>query len=179
MLVVIGGFAGSGKTTISRRLAHDHRWPRLESDVFGKTVRSLDLFTGDGEEAYKVGYAMLWRLCEDFLASGVSVIVDANMAYDVAWASVEGLRMRHPGAHFVPVLLQCPREVCLERIRCRYVDEPGQHGDPSRFSDAHATILWQYVSRLDRPDVLRVDANRPLDDVYADVKRYVEARLQT
>jgi predicted kinase len=177
-LIVIGGFAGSGKTTISRRLSVDLAVPRLEADLLGKTIRRLDFFTGDSEEAYRIGYATLWRLCEDFLSCRLSVIVDANMAWDVAWEAVEALSVRHTGCRVVPIILQCPRDVCLERVRRRYLDEPGWHGDPERFKDDHATMLWEYLRNLNRPEVLLLDANRPLDDVYADVKEHVTSLIR-
>jgi predicted kinase len=148
-LILIGGFAGCGKTAVSRRLARDLGTSRLEADLMGKTIRRLDFFTGSSAEAYIIAYAALWRLCEEFLSSNVSVVVDANMAWDVAWESVDSLKGRCPAAAIIPVILQCPRDKCLARIKQRYVQEPGWHGDPARFQDAHATMLWDYLVRPD------------------------------
>jgi predicted kinase len=177
LLIAIGGFAGSGKTTISRRLSHDLGWPRLEADVLGKLIRRLELFNGNSEEAYRIGYATLWRLCEEFLSCGISVIVDANMAWKVAWESVETLSARQTSSRVVPIILRCPRDVCLARVKQRYVDEPGWHGDPERFMNDHASILWEYLENLSRPEVIFLDANRPVDDVYRDVKNHVKATV--
>jgi thymidylate kinase len=94
------------------------------------------------------------------------------MAWDVAWQSVETLS-KNTEHLLVPIILQCPRDVCLARINSRYVEEPGWHGDPERFKGDHATALWDYLAKLDRPDVLAIDSNRPVDEVYADVKAHV------
>ena len=176
-LIVIGGFAGSGKTLVSKRLAYDMGLPRLEADLLGKTIRELESFGGTNAQAFQIGYAILWRLCEEFLSSRTSVIVDANMAWEVAWESVDTVRERCPGSTFVPIVLRCPREVCLERISRRFVEEPGWHGDPERFQDDHATMLWEYLSKLNRPEARFVDSNRLADEVYAEVREHVAATI--
>lgn len=177
-LVVIGGFAGSGKTTVSRRLSRDLVLPVLTSDSLGKTIGSQAEFHGTGSEAYVIGYAVLWTLAEEFLTAGVSLIVDTNMAWDVSWQCTEGIGERNPRIAFLPIVLRCPREVCLERIRVRYDSEPGMHGDPDRFLSPEADRSWNYLAALDRDDVRYVDANRPPKFVYADVRDYVGRNLK-
>jgi predicted kinase len=174
-LIIIGGFAGSGKTVVSKRLAYEMRLPRLEADLLGKTIRDHASFSSTSAEAYQIGYSLLWTLSEEFLRARTSVVVDANMAWEVAWESVDALRERCPGVTCVPIVLRCPREVCLERIRRRYLEEPGWHGDPERFQDEHATLLWQYLLNLSRSEVKILDSNRPLDDVHREVSEYVTA----
>jgi predicted kinase len=178
-LIIIGGFAGSGKTAVSRRLSHETGLPRLEADLLGKTIRDSESFSGSDADAYRVGYTILWRLCEEFLSSGTSVIVDANMAWEVAWKSVDALRERSAGLAFLPIVLRCPREVCLERTRRRYEEEPGRHGDPERFQDDHATMLWEYLSNLSRPDVTFLHSDHPMDEVYAAVREHVAAAISS
>jgi predicted kinase len=174
-LIIIGGFAGSGKTHVSKRLAFEMGLPRLEADLLGKTIRQLESFSATSTEAYQIGYAVLWKLCEEFLRSRASLIVDANMAWDVAWESVDALLERCPGFTCVPIVLRCPREVCLERIRRRYQDEPGWHGDPRAVQGDHATMLSDFLSKLRRPDVRFLDSNRSADEVYEDVRDHVTA----
>jgi len=48
LLIAIGGFAGTGKTSMSRRLSRDLSIPRLGSDTIGRTIKgSAGLKGGD------------------------------------------------------------------------------------------------------------------------------------
>jgi len=39
-LIIVGGFAGTGKTAISRRLSAELGIPRLGSDTLGRTINT-------------------------------------------------------------------------------------------------------------------------------------------
>ena len=47
-LIVVGGFAGTGKTSVSRRLSAELCIPRLGSDTIGRTIKgSAGIQNGD------------------------------------------------------------------------------------------------------------------------------------
>jgi predicted kinase len=172
-LIIVGGFPGSGKTAIAGRLASEFGLPCLSSDTVGKTIRAQEAFQGSSHDASVLGYAVIWRLCDDFLAAGASVIVDTNMHWEVAWQEADGVRDRHPDAAYLPIILRCPYDVCVERTRSRYVEQPGLHADPERFVSDELEERWRYIQQLERPDATSVDANRPISEVYADVREVV------
>ena len=75
-LIVIGGFAGTGKTAISGRLSAELRMPRLCSDTIGRTIKSSAGVKGCEADAYWIAYDVLFRLCEEFVRGHLLVLVD-------------------------------------------------------------------------------------------------------
>jgi uncharacterized protein len=175
-LIVVGGFAGSGKTALSRRLAAELGLPRLGSDTIGHAVRDSEGIA-DGN-AYWIAYDVLFGLCEEYAASGVSAILDLTMGWAFQWQHVDAIVRRHPQVLFLPVLLRCPRETCLERIRQRYEADPERYDPPEVYQTGKNLGIWRYLERLHRPEVHWVDADRPQDQVYASVRDYVLDRLE-
>lgn len=178
-LIVIGGFAGTGKTTMSKRLATELRLPRLGADTIGRTIRESRGNLGNGANAYWVAYDVLFRLCEEFLCSGVSTIVDITLGWDFQWHQLDAIKGRLPEIQLVPIILRCSRDVCLERIHQRYWAAPGVYDPPELFAtDPKLLAVWNFLERLNRPDVHVVDAARTLDVVYGDFKQYVLERVR-
>jgi thymidylate kinase len=95
------------------------------------------------------------------------------MHWEVAWQEAERVRDRHPDAAYLPIILRCSYEVCVERTRRRYAEEPGLHGDPERFVSDELVERWRFIQGLERPDAFFVDASRSIDAVYADVRHVV------
>ena len=78
-LIIVGGFAGTGKTTVSRRLSAELSIPRLGSDTLGRTIKGSQALNGADVNAYWIAYEVLFRLCEEFIQSGVSTILDLTL----------------------------------------------------------------------------------------------------
>ena len=174
---MIGGSPGVGKTSVAKRLAADLALPLLGSDTLGRTVRSSASHHGTTTDAYVIGYAVLWRLCEEFLRSGVSVLVDTNMGWEVAWQSAEAVRERCPGILFLPIILRCPGEVCIERIGQRHGSDPARRPLAAFLRDEAYGQVTAFLERLDRRDAYYIDADRPLDEVIEAVKVRVLSSL--
>jgi len=81
LLIAIGGFAGTGKTTVSRRLSRELPIPRLGSDTIGRTVKGSAGIKGGQVDAYWIAHDLLFRLCEEFIQSGVSMILDLTLGW--------------------------------------------------------------------------------------------------
>lgn len=176
-LIIIGGFAGSGKTAVSRRLSSELAIPRLGSDTIGRTVKnSTGIRNGD---TYRIAYDVLFRLCEEFIQSGVSAILDLTMGWEFQWQHVDDIVRRYPKTIFLPIILRCPHETCIERTQQRHEANP-EYYDPPEVYTTEPKILntWEFLAHLDRPDVHLIDANRPHDKVYEDVREYVTVRLK-
>ena len=88
MLIVFGGLPGSGKSTISRLLAERLKTTWLRIDTIEQSLRACGtLANGVLTEGYAVGY----RLAEDNLRNGGTVIADSVNPLAVtrdAWVAV-------------------------------------------------------------------------------------------
>jgi predicted kinase len=174
MLVVFGGFAGTGKTTISRRLSSELCLPCLSSDSLRRVIGASSGINGGESNAGWIAYDVLFHLCEEFLDRGVSTIIDTNLGHAFQWHWLDGLRERRPAVAVLPILLHCPLEVCLARIQVRYESDPLQHAPSDLFTtDANIVSIWDYLTHLDRPDLHWIDATRPLSEVYDEVRAHV------
>jgi predicted kinase len=175
-LIVFGGFAGTGKTTISSRLSSELGFPLLSSDALRQVVGSSRGITSAGVNAGWIAYDVLFNLCEDFLDRGISTIVDTNLGHAFQWQWLDGVRVRYPTVTVLPIVLRCPLEVCLQRIQTRYESDPVSNSPSEIFTIApNIVTIWDYLTRLDRPDLHFVDVARPLREVYDEVREYVNA----
>lgn len=176
-LIALGGPPGAGKTTLARRLSSELAIPRLGSDDIGRLIeQSGGLGPGAANaNAFRIGYDVLFGLCEEFLRSGVSTLVDTNLGWAFQWQRLDALAARYPDTLILPIVLRCPRAVCLERIARRHAADP-THGPPALFR-TEPTILrvYEFIERLDRPDIHFVDAAGSRDGVYEEVRRYLRA----
>lgn len=96
--IIVGGFAGAGKTAISRWLSAEFCIPRLGSDTLGRAIKnSAGIKNGDAN-AYWIAYDLLFCLCEEFVQTGVSAILDLTMGWeflvrldrsDIHWVDVD------------------------------------------------------------------------------------------
>jgi predicted kinase len=172
LLVIIGGPPGSGKTSVSRRLARDRGWPFLGSDDLARTIAgSAGLKDGD---AYWLAYDVAFALAEECLTLGVSAVLDVNLGWTFQWQRVDALRQRHRMEKIVPVVLRCSRQTCLERIDRRHAAEPSIYAPPSRFTtDPRILAVFDFVEAIDASRATLVDAEGTGDEVYTTVARLV------
>ncbi|MDQ5852908.1 MAG: ATP-binding protein [Chloroflexota bacterium] len=173
-VIVIGGFAGTGKTTLSKRLSAEFGIPRLSSDAIGRTVSRSQGIRDQRVNAIAIAYDVVFDLCAEFLQCGVSAILDVNMGWAFQWEHIDVLRDQQPAVKWVPILLRCPWELCMERIRQRHAAEPTMSAPPEVYmTTPHILNVWTFLEQLKRPDVHVVDAARSEDEVYASIKQYL------
>ena len=147
MLVIIGGPPGSGKTSLSRRLARDRGWAFLGSDDLAGTIAgSAGLKDGD---AYWLAYDVAFAMTEEWLSLGVLAVLDIKLGWTFQWQHLDALRQRHRLAKIVPIVLRCSRQTCLERIDRRHAAEPSVFDPPSRFmTDPRILAVFDYVEAI-------------------------------
>jgi thymidylate kinase len=81
---------------------------------------------------------------------------------------------------FLPVILRCPRDQCIERVRRRYEAHPERYDPPQRYvAEPKILSIWEFLESLDRPDVHLVDASGPQNRVYEGVREYIVTQLET
>lgn len=178
-LIAIGGFPGAGKTTICARLSRELNLPCLSSDTIGRAITESKGIEDGGVDAFRVAYDVLFRLCAEFVQSSATVILDLTLGWDFHWRRLDEILGRHPRTLFLPVILRCPHEQCIERIRTRYEAMPHAYEGPEYYTgERKVRDIWDFLQALDRAEVRFVEADREEDQVYHEVKQYVTDRIQ-
>ncbi len=169
-LIIIGGFAGAGKTTVAKRLSAAYGLPLFGTDALNDVLRAF--LHIDFKQASPLAHETAWSLVRSHLKNDVSVILDANMCHDRTWENVDGIARTFPHVRVLPFILECPLDTHRTRIEQRGRTEPDHL---NLGGDAFEDVLpkYDYIRNLRRDDLLRVDADRPLDAVIADIETFL------
>jgi hypothetical protein len=161
-LVAVGGYSGTGKTSLSRRLA-----PRigpapgaihLRSDLerkalFGVSPRTRLPSRAYTEEVGRQVYGRLLDKADRILAAGHAVVLDAVHARAEERDALAQMARRR-GVPFAGLWLEAERDVLVERVSQR-------HGDAS---DADAAVVRRQLSLgISAPEWIHIEAGGPLD----------------
>lgn len=143
LLVVVTGMPSSGKTTIAEALARQLRWPLIAKDEIKESLYDT-LGAHDVDSSSRLGdaaYSLIFALARVSLASGASLIVEANFFRGQARDFVA-----LPPSHVLQIHCSAPLEVLLKRYASRE-RHPGHHDAhkiaelPARYaSGAHAPL---------------------------------------
>lgn len=165
-LFVIGGFAGAGKTTVVNRLAGERNYAVLTADVINDALR--EALNASYREMSPVGYKVMWHLARQQLRLGVTFIVDVHMSAAHMWDSLDAIKHDLPEARIVPIILQASLETHRARIEERgRTNKEHLNLGGDKFEDI--VHKYEYIESLQRTDLIRVDANGSVDEVYAAV----------
>jgi len=175
-LIVVGGLSGTGKSTLSQRLAtRTGRAPGarvIRSDVFRKRLAGVLPETRLPPAHYtprndRDTYEAMFESADDHLACGSSVILDAVFMNrsEREVASALAARARVP---FIGIWLEAPERDRVERVASRSYDA----------SDATAQVARnqsrQSVGELSTWH--RIRANRPLELIVAAARGAIDRR---
>jgi aminoglycoside phosphotransferase family enzyme/predicted kinase len=172
-LVAIGGFSGTGKTTLAAALAPDIGAApgavHLRSDVERKALfdvaetTRLDPGHYDTETTARV-YRRVEARAKAVLEAGHSVIADAVFARPEERQAIEDIA-RQAGAGFTGIWLSAPGERLAERVSAR-------RGDAS---DATAAVVEMQIERGAGPVAWRtIDASVGLNQVASAARALLE-----
>ncbi len=169
-LIAIGGFSGSGKSTVADGLAA-HLGPPpgarlIESDRVRKALHGVSPETRLDAAAYSPKmsarvYAEMGRRAGTVLTAGASVVADAVHDRADRRAAIEQAA-REANVSFTGIWLDAPADILRARVAAR----------PSGQSDATPDVLAkQLASGVGDLTWQRVDATRPVDAVIEEIVR--------
>lgn len=178
VLLIVNGYAASGKTTLARALSRELRWPLVAKDEF-KELLFYRLGAIDYKESKQLGAAaidVMFGVARELLVAGTSVIIESPLLprYDNA-----RIRALEHEADFltVQVVLTGDPEVLFERYRTRA--ERGErhpsHFDHDRLSDMHAMLRSPFESLTISGETLYFDTSSLSDEAIAAMQRRVAA----
>jgi predicted kinase len=118
-LIIVCGLPGSGKTTLAKRLEASLRAIRFSPDEWMDAL-SLDIYDEAAREKIE---ALQWKLAQDLLALGLTVIIEWG-----TWSRPERdklrLGARALGAAVELHYLSAPVDVLFHRIQERGIENP-------------------------------------------------------
>jgi aminoglycoside phosphotransferase family enzyme/predicted kinase len=165
-LIAIGGFSGSGKTTVAERLAPHLGMPPgariIESDRIRKALHGVTAETRLPSHAYlpevsRRVYDRLGQMCRDILADGGTVVTDAVFDRLEDRQAIEAIA-RACAVPFSGLWLDAGADLLRARVAAR-------HGGPS---DADVPVLERQLAR--DPGVIdwqKVESGMPGDQLLA------------
>ena len=174
VLLIVNGYAASGKTTLARALSRELRWPLVVKDEF-KELLFDRLGATDYEESKRLGAAaidVMFSVARELLGAGTSVIIESPLLprYDNA-----RIRALERGADFLTVqlVLTGDPKALFERYRTRA--ERGErhpsHFDHDRLSDMHAMLHAPFESLTVSGETLYFDTSSLSDEAVAEMQR--------
>ncbi|MBN1878223.1 MAG: ATP-binding protein [Anaerolineae bacterium] len=170
-LIVITGFAGTGKSTISTQLSNYYQIPRLEVDALRDVIRASEEFFGDDGNSTGLTKEIIFALAHSFLKCGVSVILDMHMWHSRDWDRLHKLIVESGKIITYKFILHCPYEVCAERVEARH------QADPTHFLGKHNIddykFKWEALYALEIPDAVLIDATPPPVEVFNEIVKHL------
>lgn len=165
-LIILGGFAGAGKTTVAKRISAEYRLPLISTDELNDAIRKT--FDFDFHQASPHAHDIAWSQVRSYIRNNATVILDTNMCRERTWQNVDDVRNEFPELTIIPIILECSLETHKKRISHRGETQPDHL---NLGGDAIEDVLskYEFITSLNRPDLIRISAEGSEDNVYRDV----------
>ena len=166
-LIVIGGFAGAGKSTLARSLGSKFSISVFEKDQVAKNLEKYVDFQNIWESK-GITFDFFLAFAEAHLKQGGSLVFDQNMGYERTWQSLERLSSGLPDHVTIKIfILDCSWELCLSRFASR-TEHPNINEVTLADLEDHK-FKWEYLNNNEMPQAIRIDGSQPADKVLQDV----------
>lgn len=172
-LIVIGGFAGAGKSTLARSLGEKFSIPVFEKDQVAKNLRKIETFRQTGLQADGITFDFFFAFAKAHLNHGGSLIFDQNMGREFTWRTLERLKSELPDHVTIKIfILDCSWELCLSRFAGR--TEHPNVGEITLADLEDHKFKWEFLNENELPQAIRVDGSQLAEKVLQDVLTYFE-----
>ncbi len=169
VLVVVSGLPGTGKTHFCRKLAERRPLLIIESDDVRQKLFPNPVFSP--EESARV-FAVIHRLIADYLAGGISVILDATNLLERHREAVQLIALRH-GAKHILVQAKAPRQIVKERLEARV---RGLNAGTMSRADWTVYEKMRFIAQKIKGQHFTVDTSKDIDPVIEKVLREINRR---
>ena len=160
LLVVVTGMPASGKTTVAESLSRRLRLPLIAKDEIKERLYDT-LGSGDVEWSRHLGraaHALIQSFAKALLASGRSVIVEANFFHGAEERRFVAL----PPHRLVQIHCSAPLELLVERYAHR-VRHTGHHDDEKVVELAARFESGAHLPLDLRGELIELDTSLPID----------------
>lgn len=165
-LIILGGFAGAGKTTVAQKLSSEFNLPLIGTDELNTAIRkALHL---NFHDASPYAHDIAWSLVRDYLKNKTTVILDTNMCRARTWENLDAVKNDLPNLNILPIILECSLETHKNRIDHRGVTQP-DHLNLGGDKLEDVLSKYEFIQSLNRPDLIRLNAEKSANEVYTDV----------
>lgn len=177
-LIIVGGFAGAGKTTISGKLSTCFGLPLFSSDAFGKSLlrlveKQLENSHDIQSAIYPIAYGLLFDIVKYNLKFGLTLILDANMCQPQTCENIEKLKEDIPELRCLPIIFDIKLGVAKSRVQQRKNLDP-ENNDLDSTGIEKIMAKYEFINKFDYPGLIRINANRNIEAVYIDTAKLVE-----
>jgi predicted kinase len=163
-LIIVSGLPGTGKSYFSRKLAERFPSVIVESDALRKRLFPTPDYSS--EESHRL-FCSCHRLIEEFLGSGIPVILDATNLVEHHREPLYRIAQRLQ-AKLILVQVEAPRELVRQRLQGRV-----ERINPEDKSDAGWSIYQRMRTRVERisRNYFAVDTSRDITPVIDKIVR--------
>ncbi len=170
--IVMKGFAGCGKSALSRALSKEHNWPLIDKDDV------KDLLDGHAHPSGPLSYAIMFNIARRQLLQGLDVICDSPLTGNVSYERAQRVATE---THASLVILECicsDESLWKQRINSRKTQSmAGHHQTDWEKYQALLRQTSEHDFYLPTHPRLIVDTVRPLHECLAEVDTWL-ANLQ-
>ena len=105
------------------------------------------------------------------------MVLDLTLGWEFHWKELDKIVNQNPQVLFVPIILQCSYEHCIDRLDERHKTTSKYEAPDFYKTEQKVLDMWSYLQNLKRAEVSYVDANKDKDQVYKAVRQCVTSRI--
>ncbi|EKD28707.1 MAG: kinase-like protein [uncultured bacterium] len=162
-LIVVSGFSGTGKTTISNSLSSKIPSVLLSVDEIEKKLRFNTIM-----EAEKLKYPCTLKIANNLLKDKTNVILDGNFRFFKTRKKIIDAYHRL-GFHYFLIHCDCPEYKAEKRIQLRHKLHPGYY---------KKTASYRYSRELFDPikehPFLKLNTDKPIENSVQEIIQYIQ-----
>lgn len=174
-LIVVGGFAGAGKSTLAKSLGRALSIPVFEIDQIARCLQNAPDFQGTPQAAYRVAFDLFFAFARSHLQNEGSLILDQNMGHRLTLENIAALKTSLPFIDVLIFLLDCPYDLCASRVASR-TEHPNLF-EVTRENLHDHKYKWDFLHENELPEAIRINATQPATAVFQAVLQFLNPQI--